>query len=101
MALVRSHVVILNEAMNGNGKAWPNLFVDKQDLECFGGRWHCNDIHHSHLMRTLARVIVVLMQHLLLGGSRAGGVDEGTFREIFSLAIDSDTLISMVAERVS
>lgn len=52
-------------------------------------------------MRTPARVIVVLMQHLLLGGSGVGGVGEGTFREIFSLAIDSDTLISTVAERVS
>lgn len=80
MAFIRSHVVIFNEAMNGNGKAWPNLFVDKQDLERFGERRHCNDIHHSHLTRTLARVIVVLMQHLLLGGSGMGEVGGGDFQ---------------------
>lgn len=63
------------------------------------GRWHCDDIHHSHLMRMLAHVIVVSMQHLLLRGSGMGAA--GACREIVSLTIGSDTLISASAEHVS
>lgn len=51
-------------------------------------------------MRMLAHVIVVSMQHLLPRGSGVGWV-EGSCREIVSLTIDSDMLISASAERVS
>lgn len=63
------------------------------------GRWHWDDIRYSHLMRMLPHVIVVLVQHLLLRGSRMGGVR--ACREIVSLTIDSDTLVSTSAECVS
>ena len=59
-ALARSRVLILNEGgeMNDTERRGVNLFVHKHDLECV---W-VDDTHHSHhsrLMRTLARVIVV------------------------------------------
>lgn len=38
---------------------------------------HCDDIHHSHLMRMLAHVIVVPVQHLLLRVKQEGRCKRG------------------------